>query len=261
MTKAVINMHTYLRNLFMDKKDGITFQCFDTWHIGYILLFVFIAVFSAVYLRSKTAQKQRKVISGFINAAFGLYMADFFLMPLAYGQIDTEKLPFHICTTMCVMCFASRHNTFLKKYKLQFAALGFLCNFVYLMYPAGMMWHGVHPLSYRVVQTLVFHGVMMVYGALVLIYESDGFSWRKCYRDLALIVGMTGWAMLGNAIYNSDARMYNWFFVVQDPFKMFPMEFSVYIMPGLNIVLFFGVEMLVYLAFGSLKRKRVLDNI
>lgn len=240
----------------MDKKDGITFQCFDAWHIGYILLFVLTAVFAAVYLRNKTVEKRRKVISGMINIAFGLYMADFFLMPLAYGAIDTEKLPFHICTTMCVLCFASRYNTFLKKYKLQFAALGFLCNLVYLMYPAGVMWHSVHPLSYRVVQTLAFHGVMMVYGALVLIYESDGFSWRKCYRDLVLVVGMTGWAMLGNAIYNSDTKVYNWFFVVQDPFAMFPMEISSYIMPGLNIVLFFGVEMLVYLVFGRLSANR-----
>ena len=44
--------------------------------------------------------------------------------------------------------------------------------------------------------------------------------------------------------------------VLQDPFAMFPMEISSYIMPGLNIVLFFGVEMLVYLVFGRLSANR-----
>ena len=254
-------MYGFLRNLLMDKTGGITFQCFDAWHIGFIVLFGVAAVLAARYLRGKNAAERGKVISAFAGIAFGIYMLDFFLMPLAYGQIDTEKLPFHACTTMCVLCFASRHNGFLGKYRLQFAALGFLSNFIYLMYPAGVMWYGIHPLSYRVVQTLVFHGFMVVYGVLVLIYESDGFAWRKCYRDLVLIVALTGWAMLGNAAYSTDTQVHNWFFVSQDPFGMLPADIAGYIMPELNIVLFFGVEMLVYLVFGGLKRKRVLNNI
>ena len=256
MMKAVIDMHSILRDLLMDQKGGITFHCFDAWHIGYILVFVSLAVWGAWYLRNKSAEKRSKVIGGFVTAAFVLYMADFFCMPLAYGEINVEKLPFHVCTTMCIMCFISRHNKALEKYKLQFAVLGFVSNLVYLLYPAGVMWYEVHPLSYRAVQTLAFHGVMMGYGALVLIYESDGFVWKKCYRDLALVIIMTVWALLGNTMYNTAAKMYNWFFVIQDPFAMFPIETSVYIMPGLNIVLFFGAEMLVYWVFRSLMRKK-----
>lgn len=248
-------MHIFLRNLLADQKGGILFRCFDAWHLGYILVFASIAVLAVLYLRDKSQQQRSKIIGRFVSVAFVLYMLDFFCMPLAYGEINTEKLPFHICTAMCVLCFASRHNKFLGKYKLQFATLGFISNFVYLVYPAGVMWYEVHPLSYRVVQTLAFHGVMMVYGILVQLYESDAFSWKKCYRDLVLIVSMTAWALFGNAVYNSGTQVYNWFFVVQDPFAMFPMEISVYIMPGLNILLFFAATMLVYWVFRQFRHK------
>ena len=51
--------------------------------------------------------------------------------------------------------------------------------------------------------------------------------------------------MLGNYAYNSEARFYNWFFVVRDPFGLLPAVVSPFVMPVLNIVLFFSVEMAV----------------
>lgn len=248
-------MNDFFTGLLSDKKGGITFQCFSIWHFGYIFLFVILAAIFALYLRNKDARKSERCITPWIRIAFGLYIADFFLMPLAYGQIDVEKLPFHICTTMCVLCFLSRHNRFFRRFKLQFAALGFVSNLVYLLYPAGVMWYNVHPLSYRAAQTLIFHGIMVVYGFLVLCFEKEGFAWRKCFRDLVLIVAMTAWAWVGNTVYNSQSKVYNWFFLVQDPFSMFPQDLAPMIMPVLNIVLFFAAVMLVYLLFMELLRR------
>lgn len=247
-------MHSILSELLADKKGGLVFSCFGFWHICFIVLFFAIGFFSCLYLKNKSNDKRTSIINIVINSAFGLYIVDFFLMPFAYDEIDIEKLPFHICTAMCVMCFFSRHNKFFGKYKLQFATLGFLSNFIYLMYPAGVMWYEVHPLSYRVIQTLFFHGIMTVYGMLVLVYEYDGFEWKKCYRDLVVIVSMTVWALLGNIMYNSESRIYNWFFVMQDPFYLLPKNIAPFIMPFLNIILFFAVEILVYLLFSKVSR-------
>ncbi len=248
-------MHTLLSEALADKKGDTIFTCFGIWHICFIVLFFAIGISLCLYLKKKNGEKRKQLIDLFINLAFFVYIADFFLMPFAYGEIDIEKLPFHICTAMCVMCFLSRHNKFFGKYKLQFAALGFLSNLIYLVYPAGVMWHEVHPLCYRVIQTLCFHGVMIVYGAIVLIFENDGFKWKKCYRDLIVIASMTIWALLGNALYNSELRMYNWFFVVRDPFNMFPQSIAPYIMPILNIVLFFTVEIFIYFIFSKIARR------
>lgn len=246
-------MSDILISLLSDKKGGITFRCFDPWHIGFIVFFIALAVLMCLYLQKKDVVCRNKVIQLFIHIAIGLYVLDFFLMPFAYREIDIEKLPFHVCTAMCVMCFMSRRNAFCGKFKVQFAMLGFLSNLIYLLYPAGVMWHQVHPASYRVIQTLSFHGIMMVYGLLVLVYERQAFEWKK---DLWVVVSMTLWALLGNTLYNSDARVYNWFFVVRDPFNMLPANIAPVVMPFLNTAVFFGVEMLVYFVFSKFRKKQ-----
>ena len=244
-------MYNILRKLLEDKTGGAVFKCFDIWHICFIVFFVAVAVLLCLYMKNQSREEQKKITDIVVGIAFGLYVADFFFMPFAYRAIGIDKLPFHVCTAMCVMCFWSRYNAFWRKFRLQFAMLGFLSNLTYLLYPAGMMWLNIHPMSYRVVQTLVFHGVMMVYGLLVLVYESQEFTWKRIYKDFGVVVSMTVWARLGNALYNSREKMYNWFFVVQDPFNMFPEDIAPYIMPFLNIAIFFAVELAVYLFFSK----------
>lgn len=244
-------MYSFLRNLLSDKKGGEIFTLFSLWHFFYILLTIAIIFLLTFFLRNKGEDARRKVTRLLSNIAFGLYVADFFLMPLSYGEIDIEKLPFHACTAMCVMCFLSYRIKCLERYRLSFVLLGLISNLVYLIYPAGVMWHAVHPLSYRVIQTLIFHSVMTVYGVLTLTYERHKFSLKNCVvRDLAVIVCMTIWALLGNYVYNGTSEGYdhffNWFFVVRDPFYAIPENVAPFVMPFVNIILFFGVEMLIH---------------
>ena len=253
-------MYSFLHNLLSDKKGGQIFTLFSGWHFFYIGITMAVIVAVLLLYKNKDSKAKERGVFVFICAAFGLYIADFFLMPLAYNEIDIEKLPFHACTAMCVMCFLSYHIPALKKYQTSFAMLGFISNLVYLIYPAGVMWHAVHPLSYRVIQTLIFHSVMTVYGFLALVYEREKINTIKCYRGLIVIIGMTLWAMLGNYIYNGESEGYshffNWFFVVRDPFYRFPETIAPFVMPFLNIVLFFTVEMIIYLIlFVSKKAK------
>ena len=239
-------MYAILRELLSDKKGDVVFSCFGIWHLCWLAAALAVAVITVLYSKNRDKESQRRACSRCIALAFGLYMADFFLMPFAYGEMDVEKLPFHACTAMCVMCFWSRHTGFWGRFRLQFAALGFLSNLVYLIYPAGLMWYQVHPLSYRVVQTLLFHGVMTMYGLLTLLFDSEEFEWRRCRKDLAVVAAMTLWALLGNALYTGEVYDFNWFFVTRDPFYILPEHIAPYIMPLLNTALFFGVEMLVY---------------
>ena len=78
---------------------------------------IFLSIISLVFIfRNKKESLKNKLVVGSINTAFIMYMLDFFLMPFAYQIIDIEKLPFHICTVSCVLCFLSRHNNFFNKY-------------------------------------------------------------------------------------------------------------------------------------------------
>jgi hypothetical protein len=242
-------MYSFLHELLSDKKGSEIFTLFGFWHFFYIALTLSTVVLLLLCLKKKDLAVKVKTAKVFGDLAFGLYIADIFLMPLAYGEIDIEKLPFHACTAMCVACFLSYRIKFLEKFRTSFVILGFISNLVYLIYPAGVMWHAVHPLSYRVVQTLIFHGVMTVYGALSLIYESDNSV--KLRRDLTVTVCMTLWAMLGNYAYNGESdgysHFFNWFFVVRDPFYALDEKIAPFIMPLLNIALFFAVELIIRL--------------
>lgn len=252
-------MYSFLNTWLSDQKGGTVFSCFGIWHLLYIA--VILGMISALTLllirRSKETQKRAIHIS--INLALGLYLADFFLMPFAYGEIDIEKLPFHACTAMCVMCFLSRHTSFLGKYKSQLALLGLISNLVYVIYPGGVGQYQIHPLSYRAIQTLLFHGVMSAYGIFTLTFENHGFSWKTCYRELITVSLMSLWALLGNTLYNGTSgdysHFFNWFFVVRDPFYLIPQEIAPFVMPFLTPIAFFAVEMGVYaICIGGEKR-------
>ena len=244
-------MNEFLRWLLSDRTGGVVFNCFDMWHFFYICVVFAIVSVLVMYLGTQSSRTRRKVTEAVIGCAFAMYILDFFLMPLAYGAIDIEKLPFHACTAMCVLSFLSRHSKRLGKYRVQFAMLGLISNFVYLVYPAGVMWQQIHPLSYRVIQTLLFHGCMTIYGLLVLLYEEA--SPQPARKMLAVTVGMTLWAMLGNWVYSNAQWQYNWFFVVQDPLGWFDPQIAPFVMPPLNVVLFSLVQWPLFLRW----RKRM----
>lgn len=238
-------MYAILSDLLSDRKGGSVFTCFGIWHILYMLVIFGTILGLFLALRKKSQETKQRTADTVIGFAFGLYMLDFFLMPFAYGEIDLEKLPFHACTAMCVLCFFSRHNRWLSKFQTQFAMLGLISNLVYVIYPAGVGWYAIHPLSYRVVQTLMFHGIMSAYGILVLAFEEVDFKWKTCCRDLLVTVGMTAWALLGNTLYNGTYgdydHFFNWFFVVRDPFYILPENIAPFVMPVLVTALFFAV--------------------
>lgn len=247
-------MYDFLKRLLSDKKSGCVFTCFGIYHLIYMLL-IFGGIALTIFLiRNKSENIKKRASSISISCAFGLYMADFFLMPFAYGKIDIEKLPFHICTAICVLCFLSNHNKFLSKFRVQFALLGLISNIIYVIYPAGIGWYQIHPLSYRVYQTLLFHGFMTAYCLLVLLFENIKLEWKRCYKDLLIVIIMVLWALLGNTLYNGELGFFNWFFVVRDPFYIIPKSISPYIMPFLVAIAFFGVEMLVYCIYFGVKK-------
>lgn len=259
-------MYNTLHNILSDKTGGDVFDCFSPWHFFYIFITIAAIAISLYVTRNKGQATKEKLLKVLIGSVFALYILDFFLMPFAYGQIYVDKLPFHSCTSMCIMCFASRNCNFLKKYRLNFAMLGFLSNLAYLCYPAGIMWFQIHPLSYRVIQTLVFHALMTVYCLLALLLDEEQPKIKQWYRNLIILCSLTVWAMLGNGFYtgsNEDIGYYespNWFFVKQDPFYALPADIAPYIAPWLNIAAFLAAEILLCLAIAQIRKLKFFNN-
>ena len=112
-------MYTMIHNLLADRSGDVLFTCFGAWHIGYLLLIFILIGICCRYVSSLEPHRKQKFLDRSSEAAFGVYILDFFLMPLAYGYLDVEKLPFHVCTAMCVSGFLSCKSTPLKKYAPQ----------------------------------------------------------------------------------------------------------------------------------------------
>ncbi len=253
-------MYEILIELLKDKKGDIIFRCFADWHLLYLAIIIASIVALIVIFKKKSKETQFKLVDTTITIGFVLYMLDFFLMPFAYGEIDIEKLPFHLCTVSCVLCFASNHNKFLTKYKAQLVLLALIGNLIYLIYPAGVGWYKVHPLSYRVIQTLLYHGVMSAYGIFALRFGYVKLEWKKCYKDVIFITILMLWALLGNTLYNGlssmgqEHKLFNWFFVVRDPFYLLPEGIAKYIMPFVIVLVIFTADMIIYAVYNFAKK-------
>ena len=251
-------MYPYLHELFADRKGSTVFTCFGIWHILYMAVIFGGIGLTVILLRNKAEKTRYKAIRAALYLAFGLYMADFFLMPLAFGYIDLEKLPFHMCTLMCLLSFLSFRGVLFGRYRKQFALLGLVSNMIYVIYPAGVGWYQIHPLSYRVIQTLLFHGAMTAYGILTLALGNERLSWRSSLQELPVIIAVTAWAILGNTVYNGTAgeydHMFNWFFVVRDPFYILPADIAPYVMPFVMILVIYVAYLLIYGAYFAIRK-------
>lgn len=251
-------MYPYFHGIFADRTGGTVFSCFGIWHIAYLIVIFGSILLTIICLRKRAKGSRNKAIKIALHSAFGLYMADFFLMPLAYGYIDIEKLPFHMCTLMCLLSFLSYHSLLFARWRKQFAVLGLVSNLIYVLYPAGVGWYQIHPLSYRVVQTLLFHGSMTAYGVLTLALGDEELTIQGSLRELPVIVAVTLWAMVGNAVYNGAAgeydHMFNWFFVLRDPFYLLPVEISLYIMPFVMVLTIYVADLIICFAYLAFKK-------
>ena len=95
---------------------------------------------------------------------------------------------------------------------------------------------------------------MTLYCVLSLAYDNEKLEWKNCWKELIVIVLMTLWALIGNAIYNNEARIYNWFFVVQDPFYILPINIAPLVMPFVMITIIFFANILVYLSYFGIRK-------
>ena len=82
-------------------------------------------------------------------------------------------------------------------------------------------------------------------------YEKAEFKPKK---DLAVIITMVLWALMGNTLYNSNARFYNWSFVVRDPFYILPENIAPFVMPFVIVAIMLFAETIIYKFADKMKK-------
>ena len=224
---------------------------FSIWHIMYIALIVGLTIGAAFILKNKSQETKTKVLNILAIAAIASYILDFFIMPIArvkgnpelVGDIDLDKLPFHICTLIgCLIPFA-QFNTKLKNSKVKdvVVCLAIVASLMYITYPGSAL-GGVGAFCYKVVQTFLFHGLVFAWGVLSLTTKSAELKFKTIWKQAVGIAIIIVWAALGNSIYSNDAKSFDWFFITGSTFPFIPKP----LMPLVVLVAVFGMCAIIY---------------
>ncbi len=238
-------MNGFLVKLFSDNNTSINIEMFSIWHILYMLIIIGVAVALCFYLKGKSEEVIEKVVNRIAIILFATYILDFFCMPLSEDKINIDKLPFHICTLSSILILFSRFNKRLIKFRQPTLILGLVGTLMYLCYPSSAF-HDYSAFSYVVLQTFLYHGLLLIYGVVALVSKNVKLEWKNFYETPILMALMVLWASLGNSVYSKAGDSgYDWAFIRGKNFPVFPENLN-FLMPFAVIFAFVGSAALIY---------------
>lgn len=233
-----------IRWLLSENNSNLQIGLFDVWHFLYLFIVFGGTVLLALLVKGE--QRREKTVRMMAYLAIGLYIADFFLMPLSdsYNRISIDKLPFHVCTLMSVMAAFVQFNKRLAKLKTPVVTLAIASSLMWMCYPGSAL-GGQPPFSYIIFQTFMFHGFLFCWGALNLAYGFVALDFRKIWKEFCGTLIILVWAAIGNALYDDQ----NWYFISYSIFPFLPDR----VMPPVVVFCVFGTCFVVYCGYFAIR--------
>lgn len=227
--------------LFSENTSTLQIGLFDVWHFFYLFIVFGGTALLAVLVKKK--ENREKVLRIMAYLTVGLYVADFFIMPLSdsYSGISAYKLPFNICTIMAVMVPFVQFNRRLSAIRTPVAVLSVASTVMWMCYP-GTALGGQPPFCYLIFQTFMYHGFLFCWAVLNMAYGTVVLNIREIWKELCGIFMILIWAHFGNTVYDAG---YNWFFIEESIFPFLTDE----IMPVAVVVSVFAVCLVIYGAY------------
>ena len=239
-------MYEFLVDLFSDEKPG-QISAFSLWHFMYLFIIISACVITTVILRKKSNEAVEKSLNRISIVILLVYILDFFIMPLSEGSINTDKLPFHFCTMASILIIFSRYNERMKKLRPQILTVSMTATLIYLIYPASAF-GDAGALSYQVIQTLTYHGLLLLYAIAALFTGNVKLDIKKYHYCIFVILFVIAIAFVANYAYSEDlSDPYDWAFINGENFSIFPdhlkrlMIFAVFFAFSASTLLFYGI--------------------
>ena len=255
-------MREFVKMLFSENNSTLAIGLFDVWHFLYLAVILGGAVLLSLIYRNKSEKSKARLIRLFAYLTIGLYVADFFIMPLSdsYSGISVYKLPFNICTIAAVLVPFVEFNQSFAKIKKVVVTLSVTASLMWMCYPGSAL-GGQPPFSYIIFQTFMYHGFLFVWGFLNLSLGKVVLDFKKLWQELIGILAVLVWADFGNTIYG---RENNWFFIES---SIFPFLDDA-VMPLAVVLSVFGCCLVVYCIYYAVRasfrkiaaRKRALHS-
>ena len=199
---------------------------FGLWHFFYIALVFGIIIGTAFVLKNKTDEQKKKVLNFLPIAVLVVYVGDLFLRPIAFLEGDfantigsyIDKLPFHICTLLAPVSVFAQFNKKLAKFKEPIVIMAVVGPLMYLTYP-GTAVGDEFPFCYEVIQTMLYHGLLLAWGVLCITTKETKITIKNWYKSLIAVLCISLWALLGNVMFSDmssvsawTATGFDWFF-------------------------------------------------
>lgn len=240
-------MKVFVNWLFSEKNSNLQIGLFDGWHFLYLLIIFGGTLLLALLFHKREKRTKDKVLRQFAYLTFGLYIADFLIMPLSdsYSGISIYKLPFNICTIMAVLVPFVQFNKRFKPIKDVVVTLSTASSLMWMCYPGSAL-GGQPPFCYLIFQTFMYHGLLFCWAALNMAYGEVKLNIRKIWKDFLGILAILVWAAFGNTIYDGEQ---NWFFIEKSIFPFLSDE----IMPVMVVLSVFGVCLVIYGAYYAIR--------
>ena len=233
-------MKDFFAWLFSENNSQLQIGLFDVWHFLYLFIIFGGTLLLSLLFRKKDEDCKQKVIKIFAYLTFGLYIADFFIMPLSdsYNGISVYKLPFNVCTILAVFVPFVQFNKKFSVIKPVVVTLSITSSLMWMCYPGSAL-GGQPPFSYIVFQTFMYHGFLFTWGVLNITLGDVVLSIKNIWKEFIGILIILVWASFGNAIYEGEQ---NWFFIEKSIFPFFSDE----IMPLMVVLSVFSVCLVIY---------------
>ncbi len=242
--------HIIIRPVSSTTKIDLEITLFSVWHFLYIFLILGAIFLGAYLLKNKSKEIRRGVLSTISTLIVVTYLGDFFVHPFVYGEMNIDKLPFHICTVLCPIIAFTQFNKKFEKLKEPVTVLAIVAPLMYITYPGSAL-GGVSPWDYVVVQTFLYHGLVLAWGVLRLTTQETEFAYKNVWQALIMICCIALWAGLGNVIYNNFTdHHFDWFFLTGSTFPFVPTP----LMPLAVIAAVFGMVNIIYGIYYGVKR-------
>ena len=206
-----------MRNLFAKLlsdsffNSGISITAFSISHIIYMLIICTGIVLATHLIKGKGEETREKLLRFLAYALTISYVLDFFTHDFVYGEMNIDKLPFHLCTVMCPVIAFTQFNKKFEKLIEPVTFLAIVGPLMYLTYPASI--GSGEPWCYRAVQTMFFHGVELAWGIINITSGKVKPEIKNCWKSAVGLGIITLWAKFGNLLFDM-----NWFFLEEDAF-------------------------------------------
>lgn len=232
--------------LLSQNHSSLTIGLFDIWHFVYLAICIGGPALLAALMNKKSDDVKDKIVRVFAYLTIGIYIADFFLMPLSdsYDGIAIHKLPFHICTLMGVMGAFVQFNPRLSVIKTPVVVMAVASSLMWMCYPGSAL-GGQPPFSYVIFQTFMYHGLLFGWGLLNLAWGGVTLRWKEIWKEFVGVLILLIWSGFGNAVYDEQ----NWFFTKQSIFPFLPDK----VMPPVVVFCVFGTCFLVYCGYFGIR--------